>query len=169
MSKSLSNHLNGLLNDAVNLLSNYQDDLLQEWEKTYESLMITKKKSVAVFKFISDFFGNFLNSIHSHKVDIYQMLNDIHSAWDAKFDSPPEPEALIFHLNLLENSAHKVLKSRIAYSSKLHPSIHYLFSKISEGMIFQIEKESDSVWKDSVILFNEWVIRSQTFQESHSK
>ena len=166
MSKSLNHHLNNLLNDAVKMLSHYQNDLLQEWSLLLQSLKNTNKKSIAVFEFISEFLVKFLQSVHQGTVDIYQMLNGIQEEWFAYFHRRPEPEALIFHLNLLENAAHKVLKSRIAYSSKLHPSVHYLFSKISEVMLFQTEKENYSIWKDAVILFNEWLIRSQNFKES---
>ncbi|WHY79105.1 response regulator transcription factor [Neobacillus sp. WH10] len=166
MSKSLNHHLNNLLNDAVKMLSHYQNDLLQEWSQLLQSLKNTNKKSIVVFEFISEFFVRFLRSVHQGTVDIYRMLNEIQEEWFAHFQQSPEPEALIFHLNLLENAAHKVLKSRIAYSSKLHPSVHYLFSKISEVMLFQTEKENYSIWKDAVILFNEWLIRSQNFKES---
>jgi DNA-binding CsgD family transcriptional regulator len=166
MSKSLNHHLDNLLNDAIKLLSNYQYELLHEWGMTLKSLKNTKKKSVAVFEFISEYLVKFLQSFHEGNMDIYHMLNEINDAWYAHFSRHPEPEALIFHLNLLENSAHKVLKSKIKYSSKLHPSVHYLFSKISEVMLFQTEAEISSVWKDAVILFNEWIIRSQNFQES---
>lgn len=166
MSKSLNYHLDNLLNDAVEMLSNYQDDLLQEWGLMLQSLKNTNKKSVAVFEFISEFLVRFLRSVNEGPFDIYGMLNEIQDEWFAKFQRNPEPEALIFHLNLLENAAHKVLKSRITYSSKLHPSVHYLFSKISEVMLFHSEKDNYSIWKDAVILFNEWIIRSQNFRES---
>jgi DNA-binding CsgD family transcriptional regulator len=166
MSKSLNHHLDHLLKDAVKLLSNYQDDLLDEWELMLKSLKSSNKRSVAVFEFISEFLVRFLYSVNEGKSDLYQMLNGIQDEWFAHFNRSPEPEALIFHLNLLENAAHKVVKSRIAYSSKLHPSVHYLFSKISEVILFQSEKENYSIWKDAVILFNEWIIRSQNFRES---
>lgn len=166
MSKSLNHHLDNLLNDAIKLLSKYQKELLHEWGMTLISLKQTKKKSAAVFQFISESLVKFLHTIPDGNTDIYCRLNEINDAWYAHFRQHPEPEALIFHLNLLENSAHKVLKSKIAYSSKLHPSVHYLFSKISEVMLFQTEVENTSVWKDVVILFNEWIIRSQNFQES---
>ncbi|MDN3015001.1 response regulator transcription factor [Paenibacillus sp. BSR1-1] len=166
MSKSLNNHLDILLNDAVKLLTNYQSELIQEWELTLQSLKNTKKRSIAVFEFISEFLVAFLYSVHNGNADLYKMLDEIQREWHDHFKRDPEPEALIFHLNLLENSAHKVLKSRIAYSSKLHPSVHYLFSKISEVMLFQSEKENNTIWKDAVILFNEWIIRSQNFSES---
>ncbi len=166
MSKSLNDHLRSLLNHAVNLLSDYQHDLLHEWKLTLQSLQYTKKKTVAIFEFVSDFLDESLDSVHQGKTDIYEMLTEIQSRWYATFKRDPEPETLIFHLNLLENSAHKVLKSRIAYSSKLHPSIHYLFSKISEVMLFQTGPELKNAWKDAVILFNEWIIRSQNFRES---
>lgn len=166
LSKSLNHHLDHLLNDAVKMLTSYQEDLLQEWGFLLQSLKNTNKKSVVVFEFISEYLERFLRSVNAGNVDIYQMLNELQEDWFAYFQRRPEPEALIFHINLLENAAHKVLKSRIAYSSKLHPSVHYLFSKISEVMLFQSEKENHSIWKDAVILFNEWIIRSQNFQES---
>lgn len=166
MSKSLNAHLNHLLNDAVSLLSDYQGDLLHEWELTLQSLNNTKKKTIAVFEFASDFLVNFLDTFHKGKADIHELLKEIQSRWFAVFKRSPEPESLIFHLNLLENSVHRVLKRRIKYSSKLHPSVHYLFSKISEVMLFQTGLEMKSAWKDAVILFNEWIIRSQNFQES---
>lgn len=166
VSKSLNYHLDSLLNDALKILSNYQEDLLREWALTLQSLKNTNKKSVAVFEFISEYLVRFLRSVNEGTIDIYQLLNEIQDDWLAHFQRHPEPEAIFFHLNLLENAAHKVLKSRITYSSKLHPSIHYLFSKISEVMLFQSEKENHSIWKDAVILFNEWIIRSQNFQES---
>ncbi len=167
MSKSLHNHLDNLLNDAIKLLSKYQTELLQEWKLTLQSLKNTKKKSVAVFEFISEFFDRFFYSVNEDGADFYKMLNEIQDEWYAYFNRRPDPESLIFHLNLLENSAHKVLKSRIKYSSKLHPSVHYLFSKVSEVMLFHSDKkESYSAWKDAVILFNEWIIRSQNFRES---
>ncbi|WP_040204658.1 response regulator transcription factor [Neobacillus jeddahensis] len=166
MSRSLNQHLDNLLHDAVNMLCNYQDDLLHEWSLMLQSLKNTNKKSIAVFEFISDFLVRFLRSVEDEKVDIYRMLTELQEEWFAQFHRRPEPEALIFHLNLLENASHKVLKSRIVYSSKLHPSVHYLFSKISEVMLFQVENENYSIWKDAVILFNEWIIRSQNLQES---
>ncbi|MEH7107119.1 MULTISPECIES: helix-turn-helix domain-containing protein [Bacillaceae] len=166
LSKTLSDHLDSLLNDAVKLLSNYQDELLQEWGNTLDSLKNTKKKSVSVYEFISEFLVTFLISVRGGKADIYHMLNEIRAAWHSHFNRDPEPDSLIFHLNLIENSAHKVLKERVAYSSKLHPSIHYLFSKINEVMLFDSTKDRYSVWKDSVILFNEWILRSQTLEES---
>ncbi|MBV7503984.1 response regulator transcription factor [Bacillus sp. sid0103] len=166
MSKSLNHHLDNLLNEAVIMLANYQDDLLKEWSFLLQSLRNTNKKSVAVFEFISEFLVMFLRSDHDEQFDIYRMLNEIQDEWFKHFERRPEPEALIFHLNLLENAAHKVLKSRITYSSKLHPSVHYLFSKISEVMLFHSEKDNYNVWKDAVILFNEWIIRSQNFKES---
>ncbi|ETI66036.1 LuxR family transcriptional regulator [Neobacillus vireti LMG 21834] len=166
MSKSLNHHLDHLLNDAVKMLSAYQEDLLQEWGFMLQSLKNTNKKSVVVFEFISEFLERFLRSVNEGTIDIYRMLHELQEDWFAYFQRHPEPEALIFHINLLENAAHKVLKSRIAYSSKLHPSVHYLFSKISEVLLFQSEKENHSIWKDAVILFNEWIIRSQNFQES---
>ncbi|EKN68762.1 hypothetical protein BABA_11936 [Neobacillus bataviensis LMG 21833] len=166
MSKSLNHHLDNLLNDAVFMLSHYQEDLLQEWSLMLQSLKNTNKKSISVFEFISEFLVKFLRSVNEGTVDIYRMLNEIQDEWNDQFHRQPEPEALIFHLNLLENAAHKVLKSTIAYSSKLHPSVHYLFSKISEVMLFQSKNENNSIWKDAVILFNEWIIRSQNFKES---
>ncbi|WP_144548672.1 response regulator transcription factor [Bacillus sp. X1(2014)] len=166
MSKSLNHHLDNLLIDAVKMLAIYQDDLLTEWGLMLQSLKNTNKKSVAVFEFISDFLVSFLRSVNDQPSDIYRMLDEIQDQWFAQFQRRPEPEALIFHLNLLENAAHKVLKSRITYSSKLHPSVHYLFSKMSEVMLFHSEKDNYSIWKDAVILFNEWIIRSQNFRES---
>jgi DNA-binding CsgD family transcriptional regulator len=166
LSQSLDQHLNQLLNDAVILLSNYQEDLLQEWELMLDSLKNNKKKSIMVFEFISEYLVQFLQSPNVGSMNVYQMLIDLEKAWQKKFNRKPEPEALIFHINLLENAAHKVVKSRIAYSSKLHPSVHYLFSKISEVMLYESEREVSSMWKDAVILFNEWIIRSQNFQES---
>ncbi|MEH7086482.1 response regulator transcription factor [Neobacillus drentensis] len=166
MSKSLNHHLDNLLIDAVKMLAIYQDDLLKEWGLMLQSLKNTNKKSVAVFEFISDFLVSFLRSVNDQPFDIYRMLDEIQDQWFAQFQRRPEPEALIFHLNLLENAAHKVLKSRITYSSKLHPSVHYLFSKMSEVMLFHSEKDNYSIWKDAVILFNEWIIRSQNFRES---
>ncbi len=148
------------------MLAIYQDDLLTEWGLMLQSLKNTNKKSVAVFEFISDFLVSFLRSVNDQPSDIYRMLDEIQDQWFAQFQRRPEPEALIFHLNLLENAAHKVLKSRITYSSKLHPSVHYLFSKMSEVMLFHSEKDNYSIWKDAVILFNEWIIRSQNFRES---
>jgi len=166
LSKSLNHHLDNLLIDAVKMLAIYQDDLLKEWGLMLQSLKNTNKKSVAVFEFISDFLVSFLRSVNDQPSDIYRMLDEIQDQWFAQFQRRPEPEALIFHLNLLENAAHKVLKSRITYSSKLHPSVHYLFSKMSEVMLFHSEKDNYSIWKDAVILFNEWIIRSQNFRES---
>jgi DNA-binding CsgD family transcriptional regulator len=166
ISRSLDQHLNNLLNDAIKLLNDYQADLLEEWGHTLNSLKNTNKKSIAVFEFISEYLVHFLYTTKDENADVYRMLNDIQAEWLNKFQRQPEPEALIFHLNLLENAAHKVLKSRITYSSKLHPSVHYLFSKISEVMLYQSDKEVCSIWKDAVILFNEWIIRSQDFQES---
>ena len=168
VSRLLDQHLNNLLNDAIKLLSDYQVDLLQEWGLTLNSLKSTNKKSIAVFEFISGYMVRFLQNAEKENVDVdvYRMLKDIQAEWLNQFNRQPEPEALIFHLNLLENAAHKVLKARITYSSKLHPSVHYLFSKISEVMLYQSDKEIYSVWKDAVILFNEWIIRSQNFQES---
>ena len=46
VSRSLDQHLNHLLNDAVKLLSDYQEDLLQEWGLMLNSLKNTNKKSV---------------------------------------------------------------------------------------------------------------------------
>ncbi|WHY68479.1 response regulator transcription factor [Neobacillus sp. SuZ13] len=166
LSKSLNHHLDNLLIDAVKMLAIYQDDLLKEWGLMLQSLKNTNKKSVAVFEFISDFLVSFLRSVNDQPSDIYRMLDEIQDQWFAQFQRRPEPEALVFHLNLLENAAHKVLKSRIMYSSKLHPSVHYLFSKMSEVMLFHSEKDNYSIWKDAVILFNEWIIRSQNFRES---
>jgi len=166
LSKSLNHHLDNLLIDAVKMLAIYQDDLLKEWGLMLQSLKNTNKKSVAVFEFISDFLVSFLRSVNDQPSDIYRMLDEIQDQWFVQFQRRPGPEALIFHLNLLENAAHKVLKSRIMYSSKLHPSVHYLFSKMSEVMLFHSEKDNYSIWKDAVILFNEWIIRSQNFRES---
>lgn len=166
MSRSLNHHLDNLLKDAVKLLYQYQIDLNEEWILMLQSLKNTKKKSTAVFEFISESLLKFFQLINDETVDIYRMLNELQDDWYSHFGRKPEPEALIFHLNLLENAAHKVLKSRIAYSSKLHPSVHYLFSKIGEVMLFHSEKETSSIWKDAVILFNEWIIRSQNFQDS---
>ncbi|WP_462413354.1 response regulator transcription factor [Neobacillus sp. Marseille-QA0830] len=166
MSKSLNHHLNHLLEDAVRLISRYQYELLDEWNFTLQSLKNTNKKSIFVYEFIIEFLQKFLTSVRQGNANLYRLLDEIQAAWFAEFHREPEPEALIFHLNLLENSAHRVVKAQISYSSKLHPSIHYLFSKISEVMLFNAENEKYSVWKDSVILFNEWIIRSQTFEEA---
>jgi DNA-binding CsgD family transcriptional regulator len=166
LSHTLDYHLKHLLNDAVILLSNYQEEVLKEWKLTLNSLKNTKKKSVIVFEFMSEYLIRFLQTARNKDINVYQMLNDLKSEWLSQFKREPEPEALIFHINLLENAAHKVLKSHIAYSSKLHPSVHYLFSKISEMMLYQSEREVNGLWKDAVILFNEWIIRSQNFQES---
>lgn len=166
MSRSLDQHLNHLLNDAVKLLCGHKEDLLQEWGHMLDSLKNSKKKSIDVFEFISEYLVRFLHSVGEENTDVYRMLNDIQEEWFIRFNRQPEPEALIFHLNLLENAAHKVLKSKITNSSKLHPSVHYLFSKINEVMLYQSDKEINSIWKDAVILFNEWIIRSQNFQES---
>lgn len=166
LSRSLNLHLDELLNDAIKMLSKYQNDLIQEWGITLLSLKNTNKKFVTVFEFISEFLVRFLQSANQESQSIYQMLTDLEKEWFVKFERDPEPEALIFHLNLLENAAHKVLKSRVAYSSKLHPSVHYLFSKISEVLLFKTETGNFSIWKDAVILFNEWIIRSQNFRES---
>ncbi|WP_251553692.1 response regulator transcription factor [Neobacillus muris] len=166
MSKSLNHHLNHLLEDAVRLLSRYLDELLDEWNSTLQFLKNTNKKSIFVYEFISDFLDEFLSTVRNDDADLSKLFDDMPAAWLAAFHREPEPEALIFQLNLLENSAHRVVKAKISYSSKLHPSIHYLFSKVSEVLLFKRENYHYSVWKDAVILFNEWIIRSQTFQEA---
>lgn len=166
MSQLLNQHYNNLLNNAIKLLSNYQEDLLLEWEVMLQSLKDTNKKSIPVFEFISQHLVQFLQSAQDGDTDVYRMLNEIQDKWFVQFNRKPEPELLIFHLSLLENAAHKVLKTRIAYSSKLHPSVHYLFSKIGEVMFYRSGNKFYSIWKDAVILFNEWVNRSQNFQES---
>ncbi|WP_042457023.1 response regulator transcription factor [Neobacillus dielmonensis] len=166
MSKSLNHHLNQLLEDAIKLLSRYNHELLEEWNFTLQSLKNTNKKSIYVYEFISGFLQKFLTAVRNEQANLYRMFDEISNAWFESFQREPDPEALIFHLNLLENSAHRVVKAQISYSSKLHPSIHYLFSKISEVMLFRTNQDNYSVWKDAVILFNEWIIRSQTFQEA---
>ncbi|WML49851.1 response regulator transcription factor [Neobacillus sp. PS3-34] len=182
MSQSLNNHLNSLLNDAVNLLSVYKEDLLNEWDLINDSLIKTNKKSIPVFQFISEYLLSILQSSSQDLTHVNKLLENLQYEWNFRFGTSPQPEALLFHLNLLENSAHKILKSRIAFSSKLHPSIHYFFSKISEAMLYPLDKRDSNMediwnmklkapslfiqWKDAVILFAEWVLRSQNFKES---
>ena len=51
------------------------------------------------------------------------------------FAYQPAAEKIIHLLNLLENATHTILKRHIEFSSKLHPSIHYLFTKLSEVLV----------------------------------
>jgi DNA-binding CsgD family transcriptional regulator len=60
--------------------------------------------------------------------------------------------------------------------------IHYLFFKLNETLLYKMNEQSFNIrqlqhetayvdagrdlWKDAVILFDEWILRSQTFQES---
>ncbi|PDM39131.1 DNA-binding response regulator [Parageobacillus toebii] len=182
MSQTLNHHLNYLLKSAVSLLSIYYEDLSQEWQSLYCYLKQMRKKSIAMFEFLSGSLQKWLASAATQEPDIYKMLQDIQTEWWNTFQQRPDPETLIFYLNLLENSSHKVLKSRIAYSTKLHPSVHYLFFKLNETLLYQMNEQSFNMrqlqsesayadvgrdlWKDAVILFDEWILRSQTFQES---
>lgn len=143
MSQSLSEHLQTLLEDSVQLLSLHKRDLEKEWGELRCLLVKMKKKQIEVYDFLSSFLLNFFRSSQKQKQhsDISRMFWRLQEEWLESFLKKPDPENFMFYINLLENTAHKVLKARIAYSSQLHPSVHYLFSKISEVMLYQRDQD----------------------------
>ncbi|WP_027407643.1 helix-turn-helix domain-containing protein [Anoxybacteroides tepidamans] len=141
MSQALNHHLHGLLNSAIQLLSVYKEELLQERNRILDSLRHANKRSEAIFAFISDFLLECLATARRGNVEAGSMLWNMQQQWVERFSQRPDPEAIIFSLNLLENASHKILKSRIAFSSKLHPSVHYLFSKIGERILYSFDQE----------------------------
>ncbi|MCZ0754566.1 LuxR C-terminal-related transcriptional regulator [Anoxybacillus sp. J5B_2022] len=172
MSRTLHEHLNHLLNNAIHLLSIYKEDLSQEWQRILYFLQ-QNEKPVHVFALVKKCLLRHFTFVKIGSVNVDDVIQAIQTEWMETFQRCPEPELVIFHLNLLENAAHKVLKKRIAYSSKLHPSVHYLFSKISEAMLYLYRQEIqiDDVCErllSNPNLPTQWVARIEEKKEGFS-
>lgn len=141
MSQTLNKHLQSLLENSAELLSFYRIELEKEWEELRLLLMASNKKQIEIFDFFSQFFLKFFQTVQNERADTTGMFSMLQDKWLEEFHEKPEPEGFMFHINLIENAAHKVLKEQIAYSSQLHPAVHYFFSKISEIMLYQPERE----------------------------
>lgn len=136
MSKSLNNHMDYLLSKAIVLLSEYQEDILLEWNSVKGNLKENGTKYVNACEYIVEHLSTSMQSI-KHGGEVNKLFRRLQEESMSRFAFISEPEMIIYILNLLENATHNILKSHITYSSHLHPSVHYFFSKIHEVLVYQ--------------------------------
>ncbi|OQP15611.1 helix-turn-helix transcriptional regulator, partial [Geobacillus zalihae] len=159
MSKELNDHLLRLLHEAADILHRYAAELNREWKRIGEALGKRNARVQEVFSTLCAF-------VQARSTDEYlERIGAFH------------PEMIIFSLNVMENTVHQVLKAHAPGASALHPAVRYLFFKWNEWLLYEVNEQSfkiggdsswkkESLWKDAVILFNEWILRAQTFEES---
>ncbi|MED0653863.1 response regulator transcription factor [Anoxybacillus geothermalis] len=167
MSKELNDHLLRLLHEAADILHRYAAELNREWKRIGEALGKRNARVQEVFSTLCAFVqARLLPYGGEHPAN--GQLERI-----AAF----HPEMVIFSLNLMENTVHQVLKAHASAAAALHPAVRYLFFKWNEWLLYEVNEQSfkpssdsawkkESLWKDAVILFNEWILRAQTFEES---
>ncbi|ASS98274.1 MULTISPECIES: helix-turn-helix transcriptional regulator [Geobacillus] len=167
MSKELHDHLFRLLKEAVDILRQYEGEVKGEWERIGEALGKRNARVQEVFSTLCAFVqARLLPYGGDHPAN--EQLERI-----AAF----HPEMVIFSLNLMENTVHQVLKAHASAAAALHPAVRYLFFKWNEWLLYEVNEQSfkksgdspwkkETLWKDAVILFNEWILRAQTFEES---
>ena len=144
MSESLNNHMNSLLTKAIKLLAEYEDEIVIEWDHVQEELADISFKYADTFKFIHERLVSYMQSSR-YGVEVHSILNRMREDALDYFPYQPAAEKIIYILNLMENATHKVLKEHITFSTHLHPSIHYLFSKISEVLVHLNQHEKISL------------------------
>ncbi|PQD95330.1 hypothetical protein CYL18_08550 [Pradoshia eiseniae] len=134
MSKSLTNHMNTLLSKAIKLMAEYDDELLAEWNQVKDDLVEINDRYIESCEFIIDRLNTYMLASR-YGVEAPAILSRMREDALEYFAYQPAAEKIIHLLNLLENATHTVLKRHIEFSSKLHPSIHYLFTKLSEVLV----------------------------------
>ena len=144
MSESLNNHMNSLLSKAIKLLAEYEDEIVTEWNHVQEELTEVSTKYADTFKFLNERLVSYMRSSR-YGVEVHSILNRMREDAKDYFPYQPAAERIIYILNMMENATHKVLKEHITFSSHLHPSIHYLFSKISEVLVHLSQHDSNSL------------------------
>ncbi|MFC0297937.1 helix-turn-helix domain-containing protein [Geobacillus jurassicus] len=167
MSKELNDHLLRLLREAADILHMYEVELDREWKRIGEALGKRNARVQDVFSTLCAFVqARLLPYGGGHSADGHlERIAAFH------------PEMIIFSLNLMENTVHQVLKAHASAAAALHPAVRYLFFKWNEWLLYEVNEQSfksgdrsswkkESLWKDAVILFNEWILRAQTFEES---
>ncbi|KAF0996363.1 response regulator transcription factor [Geobacillus sp. TFV-3] len=167
MSKELNDHLLRLLREAADILHRYEAELDREWKRIGEALGKRNARATDVFSTLCAFVQHrWLPYGGGHSADGHlERIAAFH------------PEMIIFSLNLMENTVHQVLKAHAQAAAALHPAVRYLFFKWNEWLLYEVNEQSfktggdsawkkESLWKDAVILFNEWILRAQTFEES---
>ncbi|BBW97497.1 hypothetical protein GsuE55_23300 [Geobacillus subterraneus] len=167
MSKELNDHLLRLLQEAAGILHRYERELNREWERIGKALGKRNVRVKEVFSALCEFVqARLLPYGGEHPTD--EQLERIGAF---------HPEMIIFSLNVMENTVHQVLKAHALAASALHPAVRYLFFKWNEWLLYEVNEQSfktsrdfawktESLWKDAVILFNEWILRAQTLMES---
>ncbi len=171
MSESLNNHMNSLLTKAIKLLAEYEDEIVLEWNHVQEELAELSVKYADTCKFIIERLVSYMSSSR-YGVEVHSILNRMREDSLDYFPYQPAAERIIHILNLMENATHKVLKEHITFSTHLHPSIHYLFSKISEVLVHlnQHEKVSLDLLCERLItqedLHINWIARIEEEPES---
>ena len=144
VSESLNNHMNSLLTKAIKLLAEYEDEIVIEWGHVKEELAEVSFKYADTFQFIHERLVSYMNASR-YGVEVHSILNRMREDALAYFPYQPAAEKIIYILNLMENATHRVLKEHITFSTHLHPSIHYLFSKISEVLVHLSQHEKVSL------------------------
>ncbi|WP_462406387.1 LuxR C-terminal-related transcriptional regulator [Gracilibacillus sp. Marseille-QA3620] len=164
MSKSLTNHMNTLLSKAIKLMAEYEDELLAEWNGVKDDLGEVNDRYIETCAFIIDRLGAYM-MVNRYGVEATSILSRMREDALEYFAYQPAAEKIIHILNLLENATHTVLKEHIEFSSKLHPSIHYLFTKLSEVLVnldtedeMNLDKMCESLIQNANLKI-EWIVR----------
>ena len=164
MSKSLTKHMNTLLSKAIKLMAEYDDELLAEWNQVKNDLKEVNDRYTESCEFIIERLDAYMLASR-YGVEATSILNRMREDALEYFAYQPAAEKMIHILNLLENATHTVLKQHIEFSSKLHPSIHYLFTKLSEVLVnlntvneMNVDKLCESLIRN-VNLSIDWIAR----------
>ena len=115
-------------------MAEYDDELLAEWNQVKDDLVEINDRYIESCEFIIDRLNTYMLASR-YGVEAPAILSRMREDALEYFAYQPAAEKIIHLLNLLENATHTVLKRHIEFSSKLHPSIHYLFTKLSEVLV----------------------------------
>ena len=115
-------------------MAEYDDELLAEWDQVKDDLVEINDRYIESCEFIINRLNTYMLASR-YGVEAPAILSRMREDALEYFAYQPAAEKIIHLLNLLENATHTVLKRHIEFSSKLHPSIHYLFTKLSEVLV----------------------------------
>ncbi|WP_085522947.1 LuxR C-terminal-related transcriptional regulator [Tuberibacillus sp. Marseille-P3662] len=132
MNVSLQHNMKEALDRGFQLVKQCKTTIRQEWDQILNHLHQRQEQHAKALETAIHFFTHSLFTYEHNNVEA--LFHDIKTARN-HFNQPIPPKHAIFIITLLENAAHKAIKSKISNSYQDHQAIQYLFSQLSELML----------------------------------
>lgn len=137
MQITLSQQLNSILQQGVDIVREYQQPILEKWESRLFELQEKQNKSAGDFEVVITLLSRCLFSSQLSIENIFQKMSENKRASVRSI----EPNRLVFFITLLENGVHEMIQEENDNAYDGHQAVQYLFSKINEEIFSDTLKQ----------------------------